>query len=147
MMHSKLHVFLLLTCICLTGLCLTGCASRQLTLVDFQTGQTLEGVLSQSDRSISVTMPDGEVLHGMFSAVSSASPVYETGIGVSSHHHGGAIFGTGIVLGSGPSKGYALLRSNSSNLMMEINVSYSDWTGHGYGEAVTNDGRKYKVQF
>ena len=34
-----------------------------------------------------------------------------------------------------------------STLMMEIIVSYSEWTGHGYGEATTNDGRKYKVQF
>ena len=31
--------------------------------------------------------------------------------------------------------------------MMEIAVSYSEWSGDGYGEATTNDGRKYKVQF
>jgi len=31
--------------------------------------------------------------------------------------------------------------------MMEIAVSYSEWSRDGYGVATTNDGRKYKVQF
>ena len=130
---------------------LSGCATiRQMSLVDFQTGQTIEGEINESTRIITVTMPNGEVLSGTYSAVASSSPVYETGIGVGagSHSHG-TVFGTGVVLGAsgGPSKGYGLLRSSSSGLMMEIEVSYSEVTGHGYGEAVTNDGRKYKVQF
>ena len=132
----------------IAGLLFAGCGARQLTLVDFQTGQTIAGELNESARSIRVTMPNGEILTGKYSAVSNSSPVYETGVGVgaSSHSHG-AIFGTGVTFGGGASKGYGLLRSNTSNLMMEIVVSYSEWTGHGYGEATTNDGRKYKVQF
>ena len=127
---------------------LVGCAARQLTLVDFKTGLTLDGLLNQYDRSITVTMPDGEVLYGMYSAISNATPVYETGVGISTgFRHGGVIFGTGVVMDNGPGKGYALLKSDSSSLMMEITVNYSNSTGHGYGEAVTNDGRKYKVQF
>jgi hypothetical protein len=47
----------------------------------------------------------------------------------------------------GEAKAHAFLKSNKSNLMMEIIVSYSDASGHGFGEAQTNDGRRFKVQF
>ncbi len=30
---------------------------------------------------------------------------------------------------------------------MESIVFYSEWTGHGFGETRTNDGRTFKVQF
>ena len=147
-MKIQKNIFITISLFCVICFFLAGCATRQLTLVNFETGETLEGILSKSDRSISVTMPDGEVLYGKYSAISNTAPVYETGIGISSHSHHGAIFGTGIAVGSGgASRGYALLKSNTSSLMMEIAVSYSEWTGHGYGEATTNDGRKYKVQF
>ena len=148
-MITKTNVFLLIVLFFIACLFLTGCATtRQLILVDFQTGQTLDGELNESGRSISVTMPDGEVLFGKYSAISNSPPVYETGVGVAAGSHRGAVFGTGITIGGrGESKGYGLLRSNRSNLMMEIAVSYSEWTGDGYGEATTNDGRKYKVQF
>ena len=130
------------------ALLLNACSTRQLTLVDFETGQTLEGSLNQYDRSIDVTMPDGEILSGMYSEVSNSSPVYSTGVGISTgFRHGDVIFGTGVAVDNGPSKGYALLKSNTSSLMMEITVNYSNSTGHGYGEAITNDDRKYKVQF
>ncbi len=131
------------------ALFLSGCAAtRQLTLVDFQTGQTLQGEFNESARTISVTMPDGEILSGKYSAVTNSSPVYETsvGVGAGSHSHGG-VFGTGVAFGGGAGKGYGLLKSGTSGLMMEVVVSYSEWTGHGYGEATTNDGRQYKVQF
>ena len=148
-MMTKTNVFLLIILFFIACLFLTGCATtRQLTLVDFQTGQTLDGELNESGRSISVTMPDGEVLFGKYSAISNTSPVYETGVGVATGSRRGSVFGTGIAIGGGgESKGYGLLRSNTSKLMMEIAVSYSEWSGDGYGEATTNDGRKYKVQF
>ena len=148
-MKTKANVSLLIILFFISCLFLTGCAThRQLTLVDFQTGQTLDGELNESARSISVTMPDGEVLFGKYSAISNTSPVYETGVGIATGSHRGSVFGTGIAIGGGgESKGYGLLRSNTSNLMMEIAVSYSEWSGDGYGEATTNDGREYKVQF
>jgi len=148
-MKAKTNVSLLVVVFFIACLFLAGCATtRQLTLVDFQTGHTLEGEMNKSDRSITVTMLDGEVLYGKYSSISNTAPVYETGVGVSTGSHRGSIFGTGITIGSGgPSKRYGLLKSNTSNLMMEIDVSYSELSGHGYGEAITNDGREYKVQF
>jgi hypothetical protein len=148
-MNTRTNYALVLSIVLATGLFLSGCATtRQLTLTDFQTGQTLVGEINESSRLITVTMPDGEILTGTYSAVTTSSPVYETGVGVGtgSHTHG-AVFGTGIAFGGGASKGYGLLRSNISGLMMEVVISYSEWTNHGYGEATTNDGRKYKVQF
>ena len=66
-----------------------------LELVDFDTAQPLKGSLHKSDRSIPVTMPDGELLSGMYSAVSNTSPVYSTGVGISTGlRHGGVIFET-----------------------------------------------------
>ncbi len=150
-MNTKTNVSLFIVLFFVACLFLTGCAPRHITLVDFQTGETLDGELNESDRNITVTMPDGEVLSGKYSAISNTSPVYETGIGVGtgSHHGSGSVFGTGITFGGsgGPSQGFGLLKSNTSKLMMEIVVTYSEWSGDGYGEATTNDGRKYKVQF
>jgi hypothetical protein len=144
-MKTKINASLFIFLFFIACLFLAGCGARQITLVDFQTGQILDGELNELDRSIIVTMPDGEVLFGKYSAISNTIPVFETGFGISTHSHG-AVFSTGVASG-GASKGYALLRSNVSNLMMEIVVNYSEWTGHGYGEATMNDGRKYKVQF
>ena len=146
-MNTKINVSLFIVLFFVACLFLTGCAPRHITLVDFQTGETLDGELNESDRNITVTMPDGEVLSGKYSAISNTSPVYETGIGVGTGSHHGSIFGGGIAFGGGPSQGFGLLKSNTSKLMMEIVVTYSEWSGHGYGEATTNDGRKYKVQF
>jgi hypothetical protein len=149
-MKIKANLLFYIVIIAVTCLFLTGCATkRQLTLTDFQTGQTIEGELDRSERSITVTMPNGEVLSGKYSAIDNSSPVYETGVGVGAgSHHRGAVFGTGVSFGSGgASQGFGLLKSNTSSLIMEIAVSYSELSGHGYGEATTNGGRKYKVQF
>ena len=144
-MLTRSYVYLLGILLIATTLFLAGCAARSITLVDFQTGQTIEGQLNNTDRSVTVTMPDGEILYGKYSDISGSTTVFGTGFGVSSHSHG-AIFSTSVA-GGGASRIYALLRSNSSNLMMELALSYSEWTGHGYGEGITNDGRNYKVQF
>jgi hypothetical protein len=101
-MKTKTNGSLFIGLFFIACLFLTGCAStHQLTLVDFQTGQTLDGELNESGRSISVTMPDGEVLFGKYSAISNKSPVYETGVGVATSSHGGSVFGTGMAIGGG----------------------------------------------
>ena len=95
---------------------LAGCAGG-LKLTHFQTGQVLHGEYSQISRGITVTMPDGEVLKGQYSAVQDAASNITTG--------------------------YALLTSETSGLMMEIIIKYG---GHIFGIAKTNDGRTYRVQ-
>jgi hypothetical protein len=144
-MLTRSYVYFLGILLIAGSLFLAGCAARSISLVDFQTGQTIEGQLDNSDRSVTVTMPDGEILYGKYSDISGSTTVFGTGFGVSSHSHA-TIFSTSVA-GGGASRIYALLRSSSSSLMMELALSYSEWTGHGYGEAITNDGRNYKVQF
>jgi hypothetical protein len=123
-----------------------GCVHR-IELIDFNSGNVLVGHYNEGNRKVAVSMPDGEMLIGKYSNISNASVGFGTAWGFSGANTATA-FGTGISTG-GQSMAYALLKSKKpkSKLMMEIIVSYSDWTGHGYGEAITNDGKKYKVQF
>ena len=121
-----------------------GCAHK-ITFTNFQSGEILNGEYNTVDKSIKVAMPNGEILIGKYSAVSGSSMI----IGNSFATSGGATatgFGTGLAVG-GNARAYAILSSQISSLMMEVLVSYSEWTGNGFGEAKTNDGRIYKVQF
>jgi hypothetical protein len=139
---------LLLTLVAATVL--VGCAHK-LTLTDFQNGKVIYGKAGRFSRSVSVTMPDGEILKGTYSAVTGGSISLGTGSATA--------FGTGgSATAFGSSTGYAIdgkgnapamLSSTrpGSKLMMEIVVSYSSMTGSGFGDAVTNDGQKFRVQF
>lgn len=136
----------------LAALFLTACA-HSLQLVEFETGQVLNGEYNELNRTVTVTMPDGEVLTGKYSALTNAAVTFGSAFGSGTAFSGntsatafGSSFGYGISAG-GQSSAYALLKSEKSNLMMEILVKYSEWSGHGFGEARTNDGRRYKVQF
>ena len=76
-------------------------------------------------------MPYGQILKGKHSAISNASFTF----GTSTSYSGDATatgFGYGISSG-GQGQAYALLKSETSGLMMEIIATYSDWTGHGFG--------------
>ncbi|MGD9365695.1 MAG: hypothetical protein PVH87_08380 [Desulfobacteraceae bacterium] len=123
---------------------IAGCVHK-IEITHFQTGQVLQGNYNELNRMVTVVMPDGEILKGKYSAVSNASFSF----GTATAYSGAATatgFGYGVSSG-GISQAYALLKSETSSLMMEMIVSYSEWTGHGFGEARTNDGRSYKVQF
>ncbi len=123
---------------------ISGCVHK-LDIVNFQTGQVLEGNYNELNRMVTVIMPDGEVLTGKYSAVNNASFSFGTASAFS-----GTAMATGLGYGissGGQGQAYALLKSASSSLLMEMVVSYSEWTGHGFGEARTNDGRIFKVQF
>lgn len=136
--------FLRFFLIILIGLFLIGCAHK-ITFTNFQSGEILNGEYNTADNSIKVIMPNGEILNGKYTAVSNSAMAF----GNSFSSVGGTPvtgFGTGIAVG-GNSKAYAILSSQKSPLMMELLVSYSEWDGHGFGEARTNDGRNYKVQF
>ncbi len=125
-------------------LLLAGCG-KAITLTNFDTGDVLKGRYNSANRTVTVTMPDGQVLSGRYSAISGASMTFGNAY-VFSGASTATAFGTGMAVG-GASNAYALLVSDTSSLAMEIIVSYSEWTGHGYGEARTNDGRAFKVQF
>jgi len=130
----------------------SGC-SRKALLVDFKSGTTLDATFDEISRSVTVIMPNGEVLTGKFSPVSNATFSFGNAFSNATAYsgmHAVTAFGSTSAYGfssGGISNAYALLRSHTSKLMMEVIVKYSEFNGHGYGEARTNNGRKFKVQF
>ncbi len=127
--------------------------SSKIQLINFEKGEYLQGRYYKLTRSVEVIMPNGEVLKGTYSAISNATftfnTIYNSGTTYSSANTAtfqGQSTGYGINSG-GASKAYAILKSTSTDLMMELIVEYSEWTGHGAGEAITNDGQRFKVQF
>jgi hypothetical protein len=116
---------------------LTGCV-HSVKLTNIESGVTLRGTYTKSDRSMEVTMPDGEVLYGTFSRVTDPSARFGNAFGGQTAYNLSA---------GGRANLYALLKSIESDLMMEIFVLYNELDGHGFGDARTNDNRGYKVQF
>lgn len=136
----------------LVALLFAGCV-HDITMIEFSTGQPLKAEYNKLNRTVTVVMPDGEVLTGNYSAVPNASAVFGSSFGSATAVKGasvasasGSSFGYGIAAG-GVATAYALLTSQNSNLVMEMMLEYSMWNNHGFGEARTNDGRTYKVQF
>ena len=99
----------------------TSMVTRKLTLTQFESGEVITGIANTMTREVTVTMPTGEILKGKFSEQSDFST-------------------------STNGKAYALLKSSKSKLMLELTVSFNEF-GHGFGDAHTNDGKNYKVQF
>lgn len=119
---------------------LIGCA-HPVTLTNFNTGETLNGEFNTGTREITVTLRNGELLSGKYSAASNSSVTFGTVFAGSGGFAGGTAINSG-----GASQAYAILKSQSSSLMMEVIVTYGT-NNNGFGEARTNDGRVYKVQF
>jgi hypothetical protein len=137
----------------------SGCITRHGTMVNFESGETLKVKFTDSmatDGSVEVTMPDGEILKGRYSGIRGTDEISfgSAFANASVTGPGGTAFGTASGFGSqrtvgGEGKAYALLTSAKpgSKLMMEIVAIYGVLDGHGYGEARTNDGRSFKIQF
>jgi hypothetical protein len=132
---------------------ISGCASKHdVALIGFNSEEILKSVFDEKNQTVTVTMPNGEVLSGKYSSLDSEEPVYFSnafGYSSGSRYRGGGSFGSiGIGLNFGyESKKYALLTSQTSSLKMEIFVTVRNWSKNGFGEAKTNDGRVYKIQF
>lgn len=171
------------------GLCLSqsGCLIRRAQLANFETGEILRATFTDSpltNGGITVTMADGEVLKGRYSAIRGQDSVtfgsaFVTGSADTAAHtrySGQMTERVGVVPFRGESQGqidttahtdvsasvtgqsrtiggtgqaYALISSTKpgSKLMMEVLATYGVLSGHGWGEARTNDGRKYKLTF
>lgn len=121
----------------------TGCA-KQLNFADFEKGESFIGNANTLTKEIIVTLPTGETLSGEGTHVSNANFSFGA-----ANAYSGTLQATTIgynISSFGSNQGYAILKSHTSKLMMEIIVTYGI-DGHGFGEARTNDGRKYKVSF
>lgn len=131
---------------------LSGC-SHKMTYVDFSSGEVLVGHYVEMSKDVEVMMPNKEVLKGKYSNVHNSSFAFGNSFTTGTATTGSTTaFGSANTFGNsfsvcGAGKAYALLRSETSTLMMELLVDYSVWDGSGFGEARTNDGRRYKVQF
>lgn len=148
----------------LTILAFVGC-TKTVNFVQFDTGQIIQGEYQRASRIITVTMPDGQILSGPVSRVSNATFTFSNAFASGSTVATGSAFGGGQaytgtatassfgsgfgygITGGGRAQGYAIMKSQTSTLMMELIAVYSEWTGEGFGEARTNDGRVFKVQF
>ncbi|MFV0481185.1 MAG: hypothetical protein ACK5LP_04300 [Campylobacteraceae bacterium] len=130
-----------------------GCSSKyDLTLTGFNSNEVLVGVLDESTEMVTVTMPNGEVLSGKYNSYGSGdvSTTVSTGFGHSSggRYSSGGNFGgigLGFNFGGGDFTKYALLTNENSTLKMDVIVTKN--SGKGFGEAKTNDGREYRIQF
>ncbi|MDR1007003.1 MAG: hypothetical protein LBL65_00365 [Campylobacteraceae bacterium] len=131
----------------------TGCALKHnIALVGFNTEGILKGVFDEKDQIVTVTMEDGEILKGKYSSFDDDGAVtFGNTIGYSSgsrYRRGGSFGGIGMGINFGSeNKKYALLTSETSSLKMEIAIMLRSWAKNGIGEAKTNDGRVYKIQF
>lgn len=139
---------------------LSACSvTRNATLVEFDTGEVLNAQFTDSNATggnLTVTMPSGEVLRGRYSGVRGTDEITFTEATASAYGHAGGEYFYGTISGvgqrrtvGGQGKAYGLLTSTTlgSTLVMEIIAIYNVLDGHGFGEARTNDGRRYKVQF
>ena len=111
----------------------TGCV-RRFTLTDFTTGVIATGTFTSS-RTAKITLPNGELFTGQWSAVKNAAFTF----GLT-----GEVETSPTFVGVGDQI-YALLKSNKG-VLMEAIANYGSGTG-GVGQARTNDGRTYRLQF
>ncbi|MDR1613990.1 MAG: hypothetical protein LBS26_00265 [Campylobacteraceae bacterium] len=130
----------------------SGCTLKHdVVLVGFNTNGTLRGVFDEKSETVTVTMDNGEILSGGYSSFDEDSDIiFSNSIGYTKNKYrrGGTFGGMGVGINFGSvSKKYALLTSETSSLKMEIIITLRSWRRNGIGEATTNDGRVYKIQF
>lgn len=130
----------------------SGCAAipRQTTLVDVRTGEVLHGGFNLITRDGWVAMPDGTRLTGKIVGVTNARQTTHSFRGTASTYP--VVSPEVSFSGSGNSftaptsgQGWALLRSPDGKQIMEITVISNGAVTAGYGDAVMNDGRRFKV--
>ncbi len=130
--------------ILLNVILLSGCA-HQIKFVEFSTGIYVYGTIDKSNRTIKVTLPNGEALEGKYTKNSGAKFSIGATVGKG---RSSSIWGVSPRLGIGGKKQiYSIITSHSSKLIMEIIADVSWPSGSGFGEARTNDGRVFKVIF
>jgi hypothetical protein len=118
-----------------------GCTHR-LNLTELDTNQTLRGVYDTTYKTITVTMPDGEVLEGKYHP---ASKNQYPGVHTPENAPKTG-FGSGVPKGI-KADDYALLQSEKTKLLMEVFLYFDSFSEKGYGFARTNDGRRYKISY
>jgi len=129
----------------LIGFLISGCSSH-LKLIHLDSGNTLEGRYDTVYNEITVTMQNGEILTGKYRpAKENPFPSSEDYKQKDPLPKSG--FGSGIPHGIRADV-YALLKSEKTDLMMEVFLGYDSFKGgDGFGFARTNDKRTYKITY
>jgi hypothetical protein len=133
---------------------LTGCVGTpHATFYDMENGRTFTGTFNLFARTCQVTMPSGVILHGKLFAENNArssvsfgqgSTLANTPLGLVSSSE----FGTRTAISpANRGEGWAILTSPDGKITMEIHVISDGYGNSGYGEATTNDGKKYKLMW
>lgn len=111
---------------------LSACSSiHPIKLVDVKEGKTLKGEYDNNTNIVKVWMANGEVLEGIYTFNKVSSFTFDNRSNFSN-----TIYKNG--------RAYAILKGDKGTVM-EIMVDVSGYSG--FGEAVTNTGKRYGVQF
>lgn len=122
------------------SLILIGC-TKNVVLTDMLTGETLQGTATSS-RDLEITMPDGEVLKGTYTVIRGEAVSFGSVAGYSPTGFS-TMNGTAFMV-SNNGQVYAVLRGDKGTIM-EVQAVFSG--SHGFGTAVTNRKKEYRVQF
>jgi len=123
---------------------LAGC-TQNLQITEMDTGHSLKATLDPTHKTISVIMPDSDVLEGKYRpANQNPYPTGKDGSPPEKPPKTG--FGSGVPSGI-PAEDYALLQSRKTKLMMEVFLHFDTFSGKGYGYARTNDGKRFKISY
>lgn len=140
--------------------CMFAMSCATATFTNFETGEQFTGTFTDgmgTGGKCKVTMPDGQELKGRYSGLrghesisfgSGSANTFATASNGNSVSAFGNSFGSTYSAG-GRGTAHAMLKSTTpgSKLMMEIWAKYNTVSGGGFGEARTNDGRTYSVDF
>jgi len=129
----------------LIGFLATGCASH-LKLRNLESGRTLKGRYDTVYKEITVSMPNGDQLTGKYRPATE-NPVPSEKEFKMPDPPPKSGFGSGVPHGIRADV-YALLKSEKTDLMMEVFLGYDSFRGgDGYGFARTNDKQSYKITY
>lgn len=125
---------------------LIGC-THPLKIVDVKDGTVIHGEYHESGKRVTVTMPDGELLEGLLSKYFPSSTTFGSATGfITSPARATTVpttFNTTAMTISSSGQAYSILIGNKGTVM-EILMNYT--VNQGFGDAVTNKGKSYKVQ-
>lgn len=112
--------------------------THQITFLNPQDGRSFAGQYNRGERSVSVTLPSGEVFYGKY------VPLTNTTLTTGSLFSGTSVATGYMVTAGGASSGYAFLYGDKGTIM-EVVFQYSG--RHGFGTAKTNKGEEYRIMF
>lgn len=133
--------------LCFLSLVFISC-SHTLKIVDANDGMTIMGKLEEKGNKVSVTMPDGELLQGNLTKYYPAATTFGNATGfnmppINTRYAGSNTVSTTAIVTSSSGEAYAIL-TGTKGTVMEILMKYTG--NQGFGDALTNKGKKYKVQ-